>query len=800
MLWDLAAVRLSKSSGGSNTSAFGEARARLRLFFAYFAVSIVAACTAIGETNDLVTLRNGHCVVDIAPGLLEVKMRERDHAEVLLSAAQTGLGPVVKLKTSEATAQWELPDLKLQVDMRLEERGLAVHFLSERVGEITFPIVRESKKTRGWILPMFEGIYVPTGDQKWDAFLKKQEDMSTTAELTMPFIGLDGGDSTMTCIITNAFNNALRFEESPERNLQARVTHQFTRTHAVKECGFLFVPGRNSPVEPARIYRRWLMERGEFVSMAEKIKKTPEAAKLAGAAQIYLWGSDLIAPGDILNWKQFVKDLIAQGEAEAPSPGKRVWTVMKPGARKFANDLAKMEWPDKYSERQVTEDLCRILNDRNFYDKSFWPEAQLDLEIKPVLNRERSEWTLAETCRVNSALLAAAFPGLLSKPEDWGDGICPKMVKELAAAGFDRLWLGSGSWDEFEQRPQMVEAAKRAGFLIGPYDSYNSIHRPGAAETWETAQFDQKLYETGAIVKADGSKRAGFKKTGYVLNPIAARPYVEQRVNRLMNEFRANSWFMDCDGFGDYYDDYSEAHPMTQEIDMQTRNARMAWIRDRFGAVVGSEGCSAGVAATIFFAHGVMTPVIGWGDPDLTDKKSKYYLGKYYPPDQPEVFFKPVPVKEEYRYIYFEPRFRLPLFETAFHDSVVATHHWSEGSWKTQGQTGTVELLELLYNIPPLYHLNLAEFQKRKGQMKQHYDFFSPLHRMTATMPMTDFKWLTEDHTVQQTEFADSIEMTANFGVTDYREGQLMVPRQSIMARWLKSGETKVYSVAENPE
>jgi hypothetical protein len=111
-----------------------------------------------------------------------------------------------------------------------------------------------------------------------------------------------------------------------------------------------------------------------------------------------------------------------------------------------------------------------------------------------------------------------------------------------------------------------------------------------------------------------------------------------------------------------------------------------------------------------------------------------------------------------------------------------------------------VELLELLYNVPPLYHLNLAEFQKRKAQMKRHYDFFSPLHRETATTPMTDFKWLTQDHAVQQTLFGNRIEMTANFGATDYRQGELMIPKHSIRARWLKTGETKLYSVVEGSE
>ncbi len=104
----------------------------------------------------------------------------------------------------------------------------------------------------------------------------------------------------------------------------------------------------------------------------------------------------------------------------------------------------------------------------------------------------------------------------------------------------------------------------------------------------------------------------------------------------------------------------------------------------------------------------------------------------------------------------FEPEFRLPLFQTVFHDSVIATHHWSFASLKTKDCAKTVELLELLYQVPPLYHLNLAEFQKRKPQLKRHYDFFSPLHRETALLPLADFQWLTPDGTVRRATFGDN--------------------------------------------
>jgi hypothetical protein len=745
---------------------------------------------------ELISIHNDGCSASIDPATLEAHLKSGNRPAVLVSLGQANLGRVADLEKAPTRARWSLPARKVSITFELSQRSLRAHILAEQPGEFTFPIIPATAPAKGWILPLFEGVYAPCGDAKWETFLTGRGKMNTTSDLTMPFLGLDCGGFTLTCILTNPFNNELEFGRGQDGGLRARLTHQFTRNHPIKEYGLIFQVGTNSPIEPARLYRQWLIQRGEFLSLRDKILKTPEAAKLLGAAHIYLWGNELLNPADVTDWKAFAQQLQAQGKSDAPSPAKRIWSLIKPEAKVSVTNLIQAQWPDRYNKGQVAEDLNRLLLEQDFYDESAWRGIALAPEDQASLKAGPAALTLAQRCRLNSHLLAAAFPSLLTKPGSWGNGTSPKMIQQLVAAGLDRLWLGSDGWAGFINRPETVAAAKKAGFLIGPYDSFNSIHRPGEPDTWETAQFGQALYETGAVVKADGSKRRGFKQKGFVLSPDAARPFVEQRVSRLMAAFHANSWFVDCDGFGDYFDDYSEKHPATQQADMQARISRMAWIRDTFGAVIGTEGCSAGVASVIHFAHGVMTPVIGWGDPDLSNKGrgSEYYLGAYYPPDEPQVFFKPVPLKEEYRYIYFDPQFRLPLFQTVFHDSVIATHHWSFASLKAKDCAQSVELMELLYQVPPLYHLNLAEWQKRSGQIKQHYGFFSPLHRETALLPLTDFRWLTPDRTVQSAAFGESIELIANFSPGDFQAGGETISKGSILLKRRGVGKSQAYA------
>jgi hypothetical protein len=282
---------------------------------------------------------------------------------------------------------------------------------------------------------------------------------------------------------------------------------------------------------------------------------------------------------------------------------------------------------------------------------------------------------------------------------------------------------------------------------------------------------------------------AGFKKKGYWLSSLAARPYVERRVARTFADFPFNSFFMDCDAAGDLRDNYSPQFPATEADDMRERLSRMQWIVDRYHMPMGSEDGVWYAAPVIHFAHGMMTPVFGFFDARFKDRASKWFLGGYWPPEAPAVFLKPVPLPDDYRAIYFDPRVRIPLYQTAFHDSVITTHHWTRGSLKFSNVRRVDELLELLYNVPPLYHLTPGELEKNGALMTRHYQFFSPLHRQTALLPMTSFTWLTADRLVQKTVFGNAIEMIANFRDVPYGE----IPAESIVARYLGSGKVVVY-------
>ena len=84
--------------------------------------------------------------------------------------------------------------------------------------------------------------------------------------------------------------------------------------------------------------------------------------------------------------------------------------------------------------------------------------------------------------------------------------------------------------------------------------------------------------------------------------------------------------------------------------------------------------------------------------------------------------------------------------------------------------------------------------------MKDHYAFFSPLHRELGLLPMTDFAWLTLDRMVQRTVFGDEVEMVANFGAQEFSYQGKSVLERSVLARWINAGKMQVFIPAQVPE
>jgi hypothetical protein len=223
----------------------------------------------------------------------------------------------------------------------------------------------------------------------------------------------------------------------------------------------------------------------------------------------------------------------------------------------------------------------------------------------------------------------------------------------------------------------------------------------------------------------------------------------------------ANSYFIDVDAFGQLHDDYSPNHPMNVFRDRDNRLARFAEARAR-GVVLGSEEGVGWSVASIDFAQGATSVhnQVLW-----SEKKS---FGAWWPPDRPEVFFKEIDPSTEFSAAKFDPVFRLPLYEAAFHDALVATERWDTPIDKFPGLAARRQVLDLLYGTPSIWAADRATLVEWHDSLQALVKVFEPLHRHIATQALTSFEWRTADRLVQRTRFGHSVALTANFRPTPF--------------------------------
>ena len=229
----------------------------------------------------------------------------------------------------------------VEVEPLKPDHSTRVVFTAESPGQITWPTIHPELDVEGWILPMSEGRYVPVDDEQWIEHLVGRGPMNTTASLSMPWIALDLDGATLTFVFENAFDNEVCFFDD-EGRLGVRVTHRFQENWNQHEYAVTVLVGEDSPIAPARLYRDWLRERGELVTMPEKIARLPRAERLLGAVHMYLWGNQTLAREDIPrpHWSDFCRRLIS---AEAGTVAHDVFHAMSEEAQNAAREITEAE-------------------------------------------------------------------------------------------------------------------------------------------------------------------------------------------------------------------------------------------------------------------------------------------------------------------------------------------------------------------------------------------------------------------------------------------------------------------------
>ncbi len=174
----------------------------------------------------------------------------------------------------------------------------------------------------------------------------------------------------------------------------------------------------------------------------------------------YLWGPPCSASTTFRNqWVSFAKALCDSPDG---SFGNRLVKSFAVNQRSVLHELAKAEWPMDHLTVDVASAIDAALCRHDL------------LKLAP-------DTQAAEIIRRNRHALAEQFAAFVNPPASWGDGLSNTLLDSLHDAGIDRALLVLSDLYGRSFRPDVVAHAEDLGFLVGPYDSYHSVHAPKAA-------------------------------------------------------------------------------------------------------------------------------------------------------------------------------------------------------------------------------------------------------------------------------------------------------------------------------
>ena len=347
----------------------------------------------------------------------------------------------------------------------------------------------------------------------------------------------------------------------------------------------------------------------------------------------------------------------------------------------------------------------------------------------------------------------------------WGGARSEKAVNELRKQGVSRLWLGYDS-DYQPMSKQAVSAAKKNGYLVGPYDSYDN-GQPAKSADNPSSKWPGTVYPDFCVRNWKGEVKEGFGGRGCYMSSEAfkkAEPdkhYLADRAKK-MTANGADSYFLDVDAAGELFTDSTKGHRMNKKQDRANRLERMRTLASKNKLVLGSESAASWAAPVLAFNHGAQTPVT---DGLWKFQKDKKKWGGYAPQKAPKFFFQPTKLPASLAKAMYDPQYRIPMYETALHGSVINTDRWEMPYDKFPAQKTDRALMAMLYNTPLNFVLGDANLKSAGKEMAALQRYFAPLHKAAGTEKMTGFERLTGDNQVQRSVFGDGkLTVTANFG------------------------------------
>ena len=326
--------------------------------------------------------------------------------------------------------------------------------------------------------------------------------------------------------------------------------------------------------------------------------------------------------------------------------------------------------------------------------------------------------------------------------------------RELQALGIGRiLWSNA-------LPPDQIKALNDMGVLTSRYDIYQDAMNPenfprlrGISHDWTIEAWkndDLTIGANGAWIHGwEVETKDGKMIPCGVLCDRQAVAYAQQRIPLDLATHPYRCRFIDTTTAAPWRECYHPKHPMTRTESKRFKMDLLRYVSEGCGLVCGSET-----------GHDASVPFVHYFEGMLS-------LGPYRVPDAGRDMLR-VWDKAPERVAKFQTGhgYRLPLWELVYHDCVVAQWYWGDYNNKLPSLWDRRDLWNALYGTPPMFMFNQKIWAANKDRFVKSYQTATTVARATGYSAMLSHEWLTSDHAVQRTRFANGVEVTVNFGAT----------------------------------
>lgn len=331
------------------------------------------------------------------------------------------------------------------------------------------------------------------------------------------------------------------------------------------------------------------------------------------------------------------------------------------------------------------------------------------------------------------------------------DGDPASLVRELQAAGIDRVQWSSGG------KPEALRQLNALGALTSRYDIYQDLMDPavfpklhGTHSDWTTEGWPKDI-----ILQADGSWAKGWGVQGkqgewYYCAVLCDRQALDYARRRIPAELKTHPYqcrFIDTTTAAPWNECYSPDHPMTRTESRKFKMDLLEFVSRDCGLVTGSETGHDAAVPFVHYFEGMMS------------------LGPYRSPDSgrnmQKILDEPPELVAKFQTGHY---YRLPLWELVYHDCVVSQWYWGDYNNKIPKVWDRRDLWNALYGTPPMFMFNRRQWQKDHERFVKSYKTAATVARATGYSEMLSHRWLSTDHAVQESTFANGVTVTVNFG------------------------------------